>query len=154
MDLEKLRQQLEPIFKKHDVILYDLAWKKMHHEKVLEIAIYKKDVPTDIETCTAVSYEVSELLDHLNAYDYPYILDVCSAGIERELKDNQQIQDALYQYVNVKVDHPINNLHVIEGKLSKITDTTIEVLYRDKHKEINATIEKSNIKKIRMAVKV
>ncbi len=153
VDLVELKQQCEPIFTKHDVICYDMIWRKEQQDRVLEISIYKKGVPTDIETCVSVSHQISALLDEVNPFDFEYVLDVCSAGIERELKNEEQLQDALYHQVNVKVENPVNKRHVIEGKLTKITDETIEVLTREKHKEVTATIERSNILKIRMAVK-
>ncbi len=154
VDLVELKQQCEPIFAKHDVVCYDIKWRKEQHAQVLEIAIYKKEVPTDIDTCVSVSHDVSTLLDEVNAFDFEYILDVCSAGIERELTNEQQLQDALYHHVNVKLENPVNKSHVIEGKLSKITESTIEVVTREKQKEVTATIERNNIRKIRMAVKV
>lgn len=153
VDLGELKKQLEPILIKHDVVLYDIKWKKQH-EKTLEISIYKKDVPTDVDTCMNVSHEVSELLDTIPEYDFPYMLDVSSAGIERELKTEDQLQDSLYYYVNVKLENPVLNSHVLEGKLAKISDDSIELLVRVKHKEVTASIERSNIRKIRMAVKV
>ena len=153
VDLGELEKLLEPILIKHDVVLYDIKWKQQH-DKVLEISIYKKDVPTDVDTCMNVSYEVSELLDTLPEYDFPYILDVSSAGIERELKNEEQLKESLYYYVNVKLENPVLSSHVLEGKLVKIDDQSIELLVRVKQKEVTATIARSNIRKIRMAVKV
>jgi ribosome maturation factor RimP len=153
VDLGELKKQLEPILIKHDVVLYDIQWKQ-HHDKTLEISIYKKDIPTDVDTCMNVSHEVSELLDQLPEYDFPYMLDVSSAGIERELKSEEQLKESLYYHVNVKVENPVLSSHVVEGKLVKIENDFIEVLVRVKHKEVTATIERSNIRKIRMAVKV
>lgn len=153
VDLGELKKLLVPILIKHDVVLYDIKWKQ-HHDKILEISIYKKDVPTDVDTCMNVSYEVSELLDTLPEYDFPYILDVSSAGIERELKNEEQLKESLYYYVNVKLENPVLNTHVLEGKLVKIDDQSIDLLVRVKQKEVTATIARSNIRKIRMAVKV
>jgi ribosome maturation factor RimP len=153
VDLGELKKLLEPILIKHDVVLYDIKWKQQH-DKILEISIYKKDVPTDVDTCMNVSYEVSELLDTLPEYDFPYILDVSSAGIERELKNEQQLKESLYYYVNVKLENPVLNSHVLEGKLVKIDEQSIDLLVRVKQKEVTATIARSNIRKIRMAVKV
>ncbi len=154
MEIEKIKTLLEPVFNKHDVVLYDMSWKKSNQDHVLEILIYKKDMPTDVDTCVNVSYDVSELLDEVSELDIPYLLDVSSAGIEREIKNDDQLRDVLYHHVHVKVDKPVDNMHVIEGKLTKIDDENIEVLYRKKHKEVAASILKSNIRKIRMAVKV
>lgn len=153
MDLGELKKLLEPIFIKHDVVLYDIQWKQQH-DKILEILIYKKDIPTDVDTCMNVSYDVSSLLDEHPDFDFPYVLDVSSAGIERELKTEEQLKESLYYYVNVKLENPVLNSHVLEGKLVKVTEEEIEVLVREKQKEVRATIKRSNIRKIRMAVKV
>lgn len=153
VDLGELKKRLEPILVKHDVVLYDIQWKHQH-DKVLEISIYKKDMPTDVDTCANVSMEISELLDQLPEYDFPYMLDVSSAGIEREIKNDEQLLESLHHYVNVKVIEPVLNMHVLEGKLSTITEDSIELLVRVKHKEVTASIKRDNIRKIRMAVKV
>lgn len=154
MEVEKLKTLLEPIFSKHEVVLYSMSWKKQNQDNLLEILIYKKDMPTDLDTCVNVSHDINEILDSIEELDYAYLLDVSSAGIEREILNEQQLQDVLYHYVNVKVDKPIDGQHVIEGKLSNVSEDAIEVLYRVKHKEVKVTIEKNNIRKIRMAVKV
>ncbi len=154
MEVEKLKTLLEPIFSKHEVVLYSMSWKKQQQDRVLEILVYKKDIPTDLETCVKLSNDISALMDDIQEIDFAYLLDISSAGIEREILNEQQLHDILYHYVNVKVDKPVDGLHVIEGKLSNVTSDSIDVLYRIKHKEVKATIEKSNIRKIRMAVKV
>ncbi len=154
MDVEKLKILLEPIFKKHEVNLYSLTWTKQAQDRVLEVLVYKKDGPTDLDTCVAVSYDVSDQLDQLEDFDFAYILDVSSAGIEREIQNEEQLADALYHHVFVKVEHPINGFHTLEGKLTKITETAIEIGYRVKHKTVHVMIEKDNLRFIRLAAKL
>jgi ribosome maturation factor RimP len=154
MDVNKLETILEPIFKRHDVALYSMKWITQSKERVLEILIYKKDGPTDLDSCVNVSYDVSDQLDQMDELDFSYMLEVSSAGVEREIQTEAQLKEALYHHVFVQVEHPINGAHTFEGKLTKITDTAIEIAYRVKHRELKVEINRDNLRFMRLAAKI
>ena len=151
VNTELLKQQLEPIFKSHQVKCQSISWLTQHKEKVLEVAVYKEDAAIDLELISALSHDISLWLDEHVDTEIAYTLDVCSSGIERPLESLDQIKAALNRNVYVRTSHSIDKKIEFIGRLVAVDDEHIEVMIRDKHKEKKIVIAHAWIEFIRLA---
>mgnify|MGYP003228368679 FL=1 len=96
---------------------------------------------------------ISQLLsEKLDAYDDDmpeYMLEVCSPGAERTLRNKEEILASVGQYVNVKTPDS-----TYEGTLLSYEGQTLVVEINIKGRMKKVSIEEADIKKIRLAVKI
>lgn len=152
--LLKLKQAIQPIVEAEDIILYDVEWVQDGKMKILQVSIMNQDGKMDIETCAKVSGHISDQLDALDIIDYEYYLEVCSPGAERELRNDDELKDALEEYVYVKLKDPKAGLDELLGYLKRVDETQIEIAYVAKTVKKKIMIDKDNISLIRLSVKI
>ena len=74
---------IEPILQKMNLRIYEIGWHKENQMTILRVALMKDDGTIDIDTCAAVSEQISEVLDERDLIAHEYFLEVCSPGSER-----------------------------------------------------------------------
>ena len=148
--LSKIKELIKPLLAQEDIELYDVSWQQEGKNRILQVAIMRKDGSMDIDTCATMSEKISEKLDEVDMIASEYFLEVCSPGAERELKDETQIQDALDEYVYVKLKNPKAGMDAVKGYENG--DITME--YMDKAVKKKITIDGDNIALIRLSVKI
>ena len=98
-----------------------------------------------IEDCEKVHNAIDPLLDELNvSNDQPYILNVCSPGIDRPIKNYKDFLRNKGKVVEVSLFAKIDGQKKFEGELLDYTDDKITILSNGKEIEI----EKSKIGQI------
>ncbi|MDD6467128.1 MAG: ribosome maturation factor RimP [Erysipelotrichaceae bacterium] len=153
--LQQIETWIQPALEQHKVELVSLEFRKEDGMKILQVAIMHEDGSMDLDTCADVSEAISTILDlHEDSIEGEYYLEVCSAGAERELKNDQQIRAALDKYVYVSFFEPIQQMEDVVGYLKGVEDDVITVQYMQKTAKRFISIPKSNIKKIRLSVKI
>lgn len=144
----------EKIFNKLNEIGYELdSLNIVHHDgqKVLEIVVDRvKSI--DMNDIVEVTNYISNYLDELNPFDDPYTLDISSLGAEKPLKI-ERLNEYINQYVHVHLINPIKGENIYEGTLESLNDEMISLSYRIKTRINHVDIQKSNISKIRLAIK-
>lgn len=144
----------EKIFNKLKEIGYELDSLNIVHrdgQKVLEIVVDRvKSI--DMNDIVEVTNYISNYLDELNPFDDPYTLDISSLGAEKPLKI-ERLNEYINQYVHVHLINPIKGENIYEGTLESLNDETISLSYRIKTRINHVDIQKSNISKIRLAIK-
>ena len=108
----------------------------------------------DIDDVAKINEEVLDLVNDL--LPDGYYLEVTTLGIERELKNDDDLEKALGKYIYLKTYEKIEsafNLKEMYGYLESYTDNSINVNVINKTKTKLVTIEKSKIAKVRLAVK-
>ena len=113
-----------------------------------------KDGSMDIDTCAAQSEKISTMLDEMDMIASEYFLEVCSPGAERELKSEEQIRDAIGEFVYVKLKNPRAGMDEIKGTLTAFENNTVYLDYMAKAVKKKAEIEMDNIALIRLSVKI
>ena len=108
--------------------------------------------PIDMEAIVDLSHKLNEYLDELNPIDNPYTLDISSLGAEKPLKI-ESLNDYVDSFVHVHIVNPIEGINIFEGDLVAVKDDTITLSYRVKTRTKTVDITKSNISKIRLAIK-
>ena len=151
---KNIEMVIEPILQKMNLHLYEIGWHKENQMTILRVALMKDDGTIDIDTCAAVSEQISEVLDERDLIAHEYFLEVCSPGAERELKSDADIRSALNEHVYVKYKNPKAGRSEITGTLLYADDQVLEISYMDKAVKRQAKIERGNIALIRLAVKI
>ena len=152
--IQKLKELITPLVAEDGIELYDVAWHTEGSMRILQVSIMHKDGSMDIDTCAAQSEKISAMLDELDLISSEYFLEVCSPGAERELKSEDQIMDAIGEFVYVKLKNPKAGMDEIKGTLTAFENHTVYLDYMAKAVKKKAEIEMDNIALIRLSVKI
>ena len=144
MDIKGLKENLEKDIGKLGFHLYDLKYSK--NDNILSVII---DESLDLNKIEDLSKKISKIMDKYDESFNNYILDVCSAGIERPIKTLEEVKKNINEYVNIKLDKKS-----IEGVIKKVNGDIIQLEYLDKNIKKLMDVNYKKIKKIRKAVKI
>ena len=106
-----------------------------------------------IDDATALNEEISNQLDIEDYIDEEYYLEVSSEGIEKELRNDNDIKAAVGSYIYIKFYEKIENLKDVYGDLESFDGNTLKVKYNNKGRMKTLEIGKDKICKIRLAIK-
>ncbi|MDO5439924.1 MAG: hypothetical protein Q4F12_00130 [Erysipelotrichaceae bacterium] len=143
MELGEIKEKLSKDIEKLGYHLYSLKYLKK--DKILEVLI---DESIDLNEVSLLSEKISKIMDKYDEDFDEYLLDVASAGCEREIKSEDDIKKAVNSYVHVKT-----NEQEIEGTLSSYKDGVLTIDYLDKTRKKTIKINTNDVKKLRYAVK-
>lgn len=152
--LSKIKELIFPVLEKEHITLYDVSWHNEGDMRILQVAIMKADGSMDIETCADMSEKISVVLDDQDPITSEYFLEVCSPGAERELKNEQQIREAVGEFIYVKLKKPKSGMDEVKGTLTSFEVDTVYIDYMDKAVKKKTSIELENITLIRLSVKI
>ena len=147
--------ELEQLVKsKLQEIGYELISINSHIEKgehLLSIVVDRVE-PIDMEAIIEVSRVLNAYLDELNPFENSYTLDISSLGAEKPL-NKDKLGDYVNRYIHVHLVNPIAGENIYEGTLVGQDEEKITLEYRVKTRTKVVDIQKSNISKIRLAIK-
>ncbi len=114
---EKLVYDLvKPIADELGTRIWDVRFEKEGASWYLRVFI-DRDEGVNIDDCEAVSRPLSDLLDEKDPIPQSYILEVGSAGIERELVREAHFEASPGKVLNIKLYSAIDGVKEITGKL-------------------------------------
>lgn len=144
---------VEPILKEHHFYLFETEFVKEGHSWYLRVYI-DKDGGITLNDCAEVSDELSEKLDAADPDPIPqaYFLEVSSPGAERPLRNEDDYQKAVNQYIHVSLYQQIEGKKAYEGTLTDLTADQLTLAYLDKTRHKKITIDRSKIAKARYAI--
>ena len=148
MELESL------VRNKLNEIGYELISINSHVDKgehLLSIVVDRVE-PIDMEAIVEVSRVLNSYLDELNPFEKSYTLDISSLGAEKPL-NKDKFGDYVGRYIHAHLTNPINGENIYEGTLVGQDEEKITLEYRVKTRTKVVDIQKSNISKIRLAIK-
>ena len=151
MNLEKIKPLLEEKLKDMGYELYSLNFHVNKGEKTLSVVVDKVE-PIDMNEIVKVSEELSTYLDDIDESNDPYMLEVSSLGAEKPLKV-EALSNYIDRYVEVRMINPLLGENIYEGFIRQVDETSITLEYRVKSRIKEINIAKSNISKIRLAIK-
>lgn len=151
--MQNIKDLLQPILNEFGLNLFKISWTKIEHLRALEVLIYDKEKPMSLDDIAKVSEKLSEVLDEANLFDFEYMLDIGSAGAEREFLLSEA-NEYLEKYVYAKFKNPVMGGDSVFGYLRSVSDTHIVIEYQVKQAKKKIELEKENIASIRLAVKV
>ena len=160
--VDKVKTLAEEKASKLGLTIESVEWVFENGVYILRI-IADKDNGLDIDDATALNEAMSDALDKENFIEEEYMLEVSSPGIERELKNDNDIKKNIGEYVHIDFINKFgitkdSYLTEIEGFIDsvlerdeKIAILVLKINIKGRVKKIE--IEKENIKFIRKAIK-
>ena len=114
--------------------------------------IVDKDEQITMEMIVNLTNILNSYLDELNPFEKAYTLDLSSLGAEKPLKV-EKLASYIGEFVHIHLVNPIKGENIYEGDLTYVDEENIKIVYRNKTRSIELEIAKSNISKIRLAIK-
>ncbi|MGL5978143.1 MAG: ribosome maturation factor RimP [Erysipelotrichaceae bacterium] len=152
--ISKIKDLILPALEAKNVQLYDVTWVQEGSMKILQIAIMNPDGTMDIDVCAEVSEVISPVLDEADVIPFEYYLEVCSPGAERVLRDEQEVQAVVSQFVFAQFVKPVNKVMEVKGYLVAMEDGAMKFEYMDKAVKRKLETTYDNIAMIRLSVKI
>ena len=151
MNLERIKPLLEAKLNELGYDLYSISFAKKEGKFTLSIVVDKVE-PISLNDIVGVSNVISPYLDEIDDSNDPYILDISSLGAEKPLKVDS-LDKYVSRYVEVRLINPILGENIYLGTIKDVREDDITLEYRIKSRTKEINITKSNISKIRLAIK-
>lgn len=148
--VEKLAQ---PIIDAAGLELVDVEFKKEGANWYLRVFIDKPE-GVDIDDCSRVSEQLSDLLDEADPIPNSYFLEVSSPGAERPLKKPSDFERAVGEYVHVSLYEPLGGQKTFEGELTSYNGEELELHYRVKGVQKTIAVPLDKIASARLAIQI
>ena len=144
MDLKVIEKDLNDYCKTKNLNLFEVSYSKK--EQTLSIILDEK---LDMDKLEEVSNDLSNYMDKYNDdFEENYILDVSTVGVERPIRNADEMNKAIGEYIYVKTKD-----EETYGCLRKFENDILSVEYKEKTRDKIKNIEYSKVKKVRYAVK-
>ncbi len=155
--LNKVKELAVKEASKLDLEILEVEWVNEYGTNILRIIADSKEA-LDIDQATALNEAISLGLDELDMIDDEYMLEVSSPGIEKELKNDDDITNNIDNYVHIDflTHYPITaktKVLDLEGYLRNYSNNVLEIEYNNKGQIKKLSINKEDIKLIRLAIK-
>lgn len=122
----KIYDLVKPITDELEYFLWDISFVKEGAVWYLRVFI-DRDEGISIQDCEAVTAPVSDMLDREDPISQSYILEVGSAGLERELVREEHFEACIGDVVQVRLIRAINGEKDIIGTLLSAGNDEITV---------------------------
>lgn len=94
-------------------------------DNILRIVVTKGEGLMDVEDCANLSRDIEEEIDNIVKIDEEYVLEVSSAGIERQLKNTKLYNKYIGEKILVKLFNKLNDTKEHIGILNYADDLKI-----------------------------
>lgn len=126
----KVWEIAEPIANELGMEIWDIRFEKEGADWFLRIFI-DKDGGVSIDDCVDMSHAIDKPLDDADPIEQSYCLEVCSPGLERDLKRDEHFEKCMGEPVMVKLIRPLNGVREYKGILSSYENGTFELRMED-----------------------
>lgn len=140
---------VSPIIAKYKFELVDVKYVKEGPNLFLRVFIDKPGGVT-IDDCQKVSEQLSDFLDEKDPIEDNYFLEVSSPGLDRPLKNNQDLERNIGKDIEISLYKQLNGKKKYIGKLIRFDD---ENIFLENEKNIEVHINREIISKINLAIK-
>ncbi|MGM9598833.1 MAG: ribosome maturation factor RimP [Faecousia sp.] len=144
---EQVWQFAEPLVKENGCSLWDVEYVREGGEWFLRLYI-DKEGGVDIDDCENVSRAVDPVLDEKDPIPESYRFEVCSAGLERQLKRPSDFERFMGEPILLKTYQPKNGTKEFPGVLTGYDNGAVTVDMNG----TSLTFEKTEIALVRLRV--
>lgn len=123
-------QLAEPFAKELGLEIWDVRFEKEGADWFLRIFI-DKEGGVSIDDCVDMSHAIDKPLDEADPIEQSYCLEVCSPGVERELRRDEHFVKFIGQPVMVKLIRPLEGKREYNGILGSYDNGTFELRLED-----------------------
>ena len=153
VDINKILKALKEILKSNGYDLVSLYYEKENDENFLRLVV-DRSTPIGMDDIVEICHIVSDKLDEFSdEFNEPYNLDISSLGAEKEV-DVAKLEDYLNAHLEITLINPIKNELIYIGDLIKVDEKTITLFFFQKGVKKNLLVERNNIKKAKIVVKI
>lgn len=143
MDLNKIKAILEDFSKENQLELFDVSYQKT---SLILSVLFDNDL--DLDKLEEVSSKLSSYLDkYEDEFDDNYFLDVSTVGVERPIRNEEELNKAVGSYIYVKTKE--NEYY---GTLHSFNNGVLALKVKDKNRSKDVSVEYSKTKQVRYAV--
>ncbi|MEC9484603.1 MAG: hypothetical protein UMR38_01845 [Candidatus Izemoplasma sp.] len=125
--MKDITKAIKTIVADNNMYCYDVLYER-EKERFFVRVLLDKETGITIDDCQTISQEVSTKLDELDPFKDPYYLEVMSAGIEHELRNDEEIKLSLGKKIFVKTYE-----QVFTGTLLKYKDGLLTIQIDNKN---------------------
>ena len=143
----RAEELVAPIIEENDFELVDVEYVREGANWYLRVYADKEGGIT-IDDCVLISRALEQKLDEEDFIKDPYILEVSSPGLGRQLKKDKDFQRSLGEKVECKLFRAIDRQKEFEGILKDYSGETITIETDGKEVALN----RDNIAAIRLAI--
>lgn len=133
---EKVFALVKETVENEGVRLWDVRFVKEGASHYLRIFIDSPEGVT-IDDCTNVSHAVDPIIDEADPIDCSYYLEVCSAGLGRELTRDEHFTAMIGNDVKLRTFKAVNGTKEFIGKLVSFENGTVAVEINGERKEFS-----------------
>ncbi|MBM3909450.1 MAG: hypothetical protein FJ352_01615 [Firmicutes bacterium] len=151
--IEKIEAIIKPPISSLGLTLFEVSLTLEQGEKFLRVLIEKPQGRIGLQEIISVTQLINPLLDQADIIPEHYVLDVASAGVEHPIHLDA-LPDYLDRFVYIHLMHPFEGENILEGKLVKIENQTIELEVMIKARKKRLTIQRKDIDYARLAVAI
>ena len=150
--VQKVKSIATEQVKDYNYSLYDVEYVKEGSDYFLRV-YFDKDGGLSLDDCVLLSEKLAEELDKEDFISDKYYLEVSSPGIERDLRDLEEISNSVGKHVYIKTYEKIDNQKEFYGDILSVDGDEITIEYKDKARVKKSVVKYEKIAKIRLAVK-
>lgn len=147
--MSKLTDNVEKIVvPKADILGLELEYVELSKEggnNILRVVVSKKEGNIDIEDCANLSRSIDEEIETVVKIDGEYVLEVASAGIERQLKNTKLFNKYIGEKVIVKLFNKLNDVKEYVGILKEVDEDKILLEVEENELVNDIVIDRKNI---------
>lgn len=122
--------------------IYDVQYAKEGKDYFLRIFIDKKE-GIDLNDCEKVSNEINSILDEADYIKEQYFLEVSSPGIERILRKEKHLKEALGKEIEINLFKQIKSKKQFTGILEEFNEE--EIILKQSEQNETIQIDRKNI---------
>ena len=119
-------QLARPVVEENGCTLWDVEYVKEAGSWYLRVYI-DKETGVSIDDCEAVSRAIDPVLDERDPIPDSYNFEVCSAGLERQLKRPSDFAQFMGSSVSVKLFRSVNGAKEFVGTLTGYEDGAVTI---------------------------
>lgn len=143
MELNKIKEIIKEYVESKNLKLFDVSYFKS--DSILTVLLDEK---LSIDEIEVFSNGLSEYLDkYEDEFEDNYFLDVSNVGVERPIRNEEELEDAIGSYIYVKTKE--NEYY---GTLKSYTDGIIHLITKVKNRTSEVSVDYKKAKKVRYAV--
>lgn len=144
--VSKIERLIDTILTEKSFELVDLEYKSEGKGKIVRVFIDKQG-GVNMDDCSAVSRELSILLDVHDIIPSSYNLEISSPGLTRQLKKPADFGKNIGKKLRLKLINPIKKQYVLRNvNLVDFVDNTINIEYEGNNYDIPlSSIVKANL---------
>ena len=139
MDLSRVKKSLKEFVEEKGMKLFEVTY----HKKDATLSVLL-DEKLNMDELEKISQEIS---DHLDRFDDNYLLDVSTVGVERPIRNEEELLEAIGAYIYVKTKE-----REYYGTLKSFEEGTLLLETKEKNRTKDVSVDYSQIKRIRYAV--